>query len=76
MVNLSSLCIVSEFCSNGALNKYVKDHAISKIEMLKIMKGIVAGMVRLAKDNVVHRDLAARNILLDGQLNPKVICKI
>ncbi len=32
--------------------------------ILKIIRGIVAGMCHLHKEKIIHRDLAARNILV------------
>lgn len=74
----------------GSLWSYLKSPQGSQLNeatMMKIVKGIVAGMVHLIEENIVHRyffhiylltfsDLAARNILLTGSNVPKVAdCK-
>jgi serine/threonine protein kinase len=41
-------------------------------EILKLIRGIAAGMCHLHKRNIVHRDLAARNILLTSEGDPKI----
>jgi len=41
-------------------------------DSLRIIKGILAGMLHLSLENVIHRDLAARNVLLSDSLEAKV----
>jgi len=68
----SPLCIVTEFYKNGSLLNYLAHQTLTDAEVVKILKGIAAGMVHLHKENVIHRDLAARNILLSELLEPAV----
>ena len=57
--NSSELCIVTEYCANRSLDKYIQVHkkAISVEQNVKWINGIAAGMYHLAKEGVVHRDL-------------------
>jgi len=66
------LCMVTAYCANGSLDKYLRNNEISKEQQLKWIKGIALGMFHLTKEGTVHRDLAARNVLLDEGLIPKI----
>eukprot|EP01114_Cavostelium_apophysatum_P022167 TRINITY_DN792_c0_g1_i1.p1 TRINITY_DN792_c0_g1~~TRINITY_DN792_c0_g1_i1.p1 ORF type:complete len:2277 (+),score=541.08 TRINITY_DN792_c0_g1_i1:192-7022(+) len=69
------LCIVTEFLEGGSLSTYLQSpqgQAMGEEAMIKIARGIAAGMVHLISENIIHRDLAARNILLTSSLVPKV----
>ncbi len=70
----SPLCIVSEFCSHGSLDKLLRNPSfvITQPMIYKWVRGIVAGLYHLSKEGVTHRDLAARNIMMDDNLRPKV----
>jgi serine/threonine protein kinase len=58
----------------GSLDKLLVDLNVKLSEEYKIrlVRGIVAGMLHLHKHNIVHRDLAARNILLSNSGEPKI----
>jgi serine/threonine protein kinase len=45
---------------------------LTEEEMMRLVRGIAAGMLHLHKHNIVHRDLAARNILLTSGGEPKI----
>jgi serine/threonine protein kinase len=58
----------------GSLDTLLFDELVevSIEEMLRLVRGIAAGMLHLHKHNIVHRDLAARNILLTSGGEPKI----
>lgn len=73
MANPSELCLVTEYCQNGSLEKFLKTHAnIPKKLKIRWIQEIAMGMYHLIKVGIIHRDLAARNILLDANHRPKV----
>jgi len=63
---------VTEYCTNGSLQTYLQSNILDVDSIVKMVRGIAAGMFHLATEGICHRDLAARNILLDGNLRPKV----
>lgn len=52
------LCIVTSYCENGSLYSYVRSHSLSKDEVMKLLRGVAAGMYHLVQEGFVHRDLA------------------
>jgi serine/threonine protein kinase len=58
----------------GSLDKLLFDSNVklSEEHKIRLVRGIVAGMLHLHKHNIVHRDLAARNILLSDSGEPKI----
>jgi predicted Ser/Thr protein kinase len=66
--------LILEYCAGGSLDSLLFDEHIdlSTEEMLRLIRGIAAGMFHLHKHNIVHRDLAARNILLTSGGEPKI----
>src|SRR5690349_20526031 len=69
----TNLCLVTEYCSNGSLDKYLKStKPMDKLLIVKLLRGIAAGMYHLTKEGICHRDLASRNVLLDENLRPKI----
>jgi serine/threonine protein kinase len=61
--------IVSEYADGGSLNDWLKKHgdkAPSSQEAVKMMKGILSGLVHLHSKKITHRDLKPDNILLRG----------
>ena len=68
-----NLCIVAEFCENGALYTYLHGDAhIDDAQKIKFAQGIASGMSHLHTEGIIHRDLATRNILLSEGLTPKI----
>ncbi|KAL6057428.1 CLL4A clavata1-like receptor S/T protein kinase protein [Balamuthia mandrillaris] len=71
------LCIVTEFLPNGSLLDHLHDikkkgARMEHGDMMRIAKGIAAGMMHLHAERILHCDLAARNVLLTGNLEAKV----
>jgi serine/threonine protein kinase len=61
-----------EYCEKGSLDKTLSGpKAYPMKKLLRIIKGIAAGVYHLHSENIVHRDLAARNILMAENL-PRV----
>lgn len=51
--SIDTLCIVTEYCANGSLDKYIKNNEIDKTTILRLIKGIANGMANLARQGVV-----------------------
>jgi len=65
--------IVTEFLPGGDLWSYIcNNKTISTPMIIKLLRGIAAGMLHLSTEGIIHRDLAGRNILLTANLEPKV----
>lgn len=58
------VCVVLKLYENGSLLGYLQREPIKTREMIRILRGVAAGMAHLHAQNIVHRDLAARNILV------------
>lgn len=70
----SYFCLFMEFASHGELREFVKErHRLSEPAarwyILQIMKGVLFCHQR----GIVHRDLKLENILLDSELNCKIV---
>jgi len=71
---LEPLCIVTEFCGKGSLDKLFGDSNF-QMEMplqLKFMHDIAKGMHHLYLEGIIHKDLASRNVLITESLDAKV----
>ena len=68
------LCLVTDFVEGGSLESKYQDAAfpIDWVFVLRIAKGVCAGMHHLHEEGLLHRDLAARNILLTSSMEPVV----
>ncbi|KAL6071243.1 Tyrosine-protein kinase abl1 [Balamuthia mandrillaris] len=75
------LCIVTELLPNGSLLDFLKKQKSQLPEeeklgwnelMVRIAKGVAAGMQHLHAEQIIHCDLSARNILLTENLEAKV----
>jgi serine/threonine protein kinase len=70
------LCIVMEYCPNGALFQYMQDPTvvIDWNLVLRWSREAALGLLALHnfKPQIVHRDFKSLNLLLDGTLNIKV----
>ncbi|EOY04170.1 Uncharacterized protein TCM_019430 [Theobroma cacao] len=74
----SALCIRCRFCilnSQFFVDKN-KSTLLDWGQLHHIIKGVASGLIYLHQDSVlriIHRDIIARNILLDNQINPKIL---
>ncbi|GLT64226.1 hypothetical protein SLA2020_367320 [Shorea laevis] len=72
--------LVYEFVLNASLDHFIFDQ-IKRAQLnwerrYKIIEGIARGLLYLHEDSrlrIIHRDLKASNILLDADMNPKIL---
>jgi serine/threonine protein kinase len=67
--------IVTEYLCNGSLQRFfIKRHLenISSTNQVKIIVGIVLGMMYVHQQNVAHRDLKPEHILLGNRMEVKI----
>ena len=63
-----------EYASGGELFEYiVANNRIKEKEACKFFKQIISGVEYIHKLNVVHRDLKPENLLLDYNMNIKIV---
>ena len=63
--------IITEYCSGGDLEEFVKNHGGKKENMplyVKIIHSILLGVNVLHQTRQVHRDIALKNIFLSGDV--------
>ncbi|XBI40488.1 hypothetical protein VPH35_125074 [Triticum aestivum] len=71
--------LIYKFMQNGSLDRHIFDRIKGPLldwsKRLKIIKGLVEGLVYLHKHSmlhIVHRDLKPNNILLEYDMTPKI----
>eukprot|EP00042_Codosiga_hollandica_P039555 m.332677 g.332677 ORF g.332677 m.332677 type:complete len:945 (+) comp55640_c0_seq2:220-3054(+) len=70
----SLYCLVTEVAEGGEVLDYIVAHgSLNEKETRKFIRQLVAAVDHLHKANIVHRDLKVENLLLDEQLNIKII---
>ncbi|KAK4795396.1 hypothetical protein SAY86_013390 [Trapa natans] len=71
---LPSLCIVTEFMSEGSIYDFLHKHkGVFKLStLLKVAIDVSKGINYLHENNIIHRDLKAANILMDENEVAKV----
>jgi len=68
------LYLIMEYASGGELFEYiVSNNRIKEKEACKFFRQIIAGIEYIHKLNVVHRDLKPENLLLDYNMNIKIV---
>uniref|UniRef100_M1BNV8 Receptor-like serine/threonine-protein kinase n=1 Tax=Solanum tuberosum TaxID=4113 RepID=M1BNV8_SOLTU len=72
--------LIYEYLPNGSLDSFIFDDTQSKAldwpKRFHIINGIARGLMYLHQDSqlrIIHRDLKANNILLDKDMNPKIL---
>lgn len=70
----NSYYLVTELCSGGELMKHIyrKGH-LSEDETRKYIRQIVSAVDHLHKSGIIHRDLKVENLLLDSNMDIKLI---
>jgi len=66
--------IISEYCKNGSLDKYIQSHPGQVSYRMRIdwVREVAEGMAYLHSKDITHRDLKLSNLLLDAELHVKV----
>lgn len=62
-----------EFVDGSPLQKYIKDHKISKTDLLEIVAQICDGLQHAHQNGIVHRDIKPPNIMMTQQGTPKLV---
>ncbi|EAR90856.2 Serine/Threonine kinase domain protein (macronuclear) [Tetrahymena thermophila SB210] len=73
---VSSLNLVMEYIGNNSLYNYLRAKRKNQLEMNQIRKifiQIISGIQYMHNKNVCHRDIKLENILIDDDLNLKII---
>ena len=73
----NEFCLVLEYVPNGFLDNKINNHIKSKIpfqeiEIIRIFKQIINGIIYLHDLNIVHRDMKPDNFLFDEFDNVKL----
>ncbi|XP_066337587.1 cysteine-rich receptor-like protein kinase 44 isoform X3 [Miscanthus floridulus] len=64
---------VEEYMPNGSLAKITHESQIDWPSLCRIFEGVAQGIHYLHKQHIVHMDLKPGNILLDSDMNPRII---
>jgi len=68
------LYLAMEYCNGGELFEYiVANNRIKEKEACRFFQQIISGVEYIHKLNVVHRDLKPENLLLDYNMNIKIV---
>lgn len=68
------LYLIMEYANGGELFDYiVKNQRVKEPQALQFFHQIIGGVEYLHKLNIVHRDLKPENLLLDHNLNIKIV---
>lgn len=66
------LAYVMKYMSNGNLQHYLSEHALSVLQRYQIAYQIALGLKYLHDMGIINRDLKSTNILLDNGLNARI----
>ncbi|CAG9328511.1 unnamed protein product [Blepharisma stoltei] len=66
--------LIMEYASGGELFDYiVSHHKVKEPQACRFFQQILAGVEYLHKNSIIHRDLKPENLLLDENLNIKIV---
>lgn len=64
----SEVLILTEICEGGTLLDLLERHRfrLSEVQIIAVMREIVAGVKAIHQVGIAHRDLKVENVLLQG----------
>lgn len=70
----NSYYLVTELCSGGELMQHIyKQNYLEEAEVRKYVRQIASAIDHLHKCNIIHRDLKVENLLLDANMDLRII---
>ncbi|MCZ6815740.1 MAG: tetratricopeptide repeat protein [Planctomycetota bacterium] len=63
----------SDYVRGASLGEYAKMHKCSTRDWLKLFRGICKAVHHTHQCGIVHRDLRPGNIIIDGNVNPRIV---
>ena len=71
---LTHILIVMEYCDGGDIMKYILTRRrLSELEALNFFQQLINALYYLHSQNIAHRDIKIDNLLLDSNMNLKLI---
>ncbi|KAK8448161.1 hypothetical protein SEVIR_8G237500v4 [Setaria viridis] len=64
---------VEEYMPNGSLDEIIDEPQFHWSSLFRIIEGIAQGMHCLHEQGIIHMDMKPSNVLLDSDMNPKII---
>lgn len=64
---------LTPYCSNGDLDREIRNGIRGNIRAVSITRGILSGLSHLHSNSLLHRDLKAENILIDDDDDKAII---
>ncbi|KAL6907832.1 hypothetical protein ACP4OV_002002 [Aristida adscensionis] len=65
--------LVEEYIPNGSLDKIIKESRLDLSSLFRIIEGVAQGLHYLHEHDIIHGAVKPGNILLDFDMNPKII---
>lgn len=70
------ICLVLEYCGKSSLHSYIREQEGKRLQeedVKRLFKQILLGVSYLHSIDISHRDLKLENLLLDEEMNIKII---